>query len=105
MSSRFAREVEALEALLTVAEQRFHLWQGALRSDEKYHPLVNYRMLVCLVAADAGYDYNRIASVLYRDPTSVRYARNKAAQHVVSEQRWWLENKAVLIDLWEDALG
>lgn len=105
MLSRFERDVKAIEVLLRTAEQHFHLWDGALRQENQSQPMSSYRAMVCLLAADAGYPYAIIGAALYRDPSTARSGRNKAAERCASEDRWWLENKGTLFDLWEDALG
>lgn len=105
MTSRFERDVRAIEVLLRIAEQHFHLHEGGLRQENKSQPVASYRGMVCLLAADAGYPFHVIANAIYRDPGTVRSSRNKAAERCASGDRWWLENKATLVDLWEDALG
>jgi hypothetical protein len=103
-TTRFARDVEALETLLRVAEERFGLWEGALRSEDQHQPVTSYRNLVSFIAREAGYSYTLIADVLYHDHTTARYQRNRAADAVDRKHRWWTDNLVALRAAWSEAL-
>ena len=103
-TTRFTRDVEALETLLRVAEQHFGLWANALRSEDQHQPVTSYRNLVSFIAREAGYSYPLIADVMYHDHTTTRYQRNRAADAIDHKHRWWTDNLIALRVAWSKAL-
>jgi hypothetical protein len=93
-----------LSALIATTEKVFHLPEGALLAADRSQPLVSFRQLAMVVAADDGHGQAALANAFQRDRKTVKFDVGKARSNLAKGHNWWGYAKADLIDAWHDAV-